>query len=446
MITEIMYDPSAVNDTAGEWFEIYNTSGIAVDINGWTIEEADGSPSHTINNGGPLSIGGNTYAVLARDDDSTMNGGVTAVYEYGSWALSNSQDSIVLKNGMTVVDTVEYDENPFPVAVGASIALAGAEGDLATVDNNASANWCLSTTEFGTGSPKDKGTPGAANDCPMPEPPPDPVTGEIFDIQGSGLDSPHIGATATTNDNIVTAVGGGGFFIQTPSSRSDDNVNTSDGIFVVHSGSPTVAVGDQVDVVGTVLDGSGASDQRRTWFFSRIDATVAGGSVTVDASNQPLPAPVELNASLPSPNPRSLSCTSRFELECYEGMRVRVASGTVFSGSQRDRDDTEPVGEMYVTASSSRPFREPGIEYPGLPGLPVWDGNPEVFRLDPDKLGLTNVSWDPGTTFSATGVLAWEFFGNELWPRSNAPASGTGQGVGRDHGRIVEPAEPRGER
>ena len=288
--------------------------------------------------------------------------------------------------------------------------------DNPVMANNNVDNWCEASTFYDGALEDNKGTPGAANDCPIPEPPPDPVTGEIFEIQGSGLDSPHIGALATTNDNIVTAVGGGGFFIQTPTSRSDNDVNTSDGIFVVHSGSPTVMVGDQVDVVGTVLDGRGESSERRTWFFTRIDATVTDGSVTVDASNQTLPAPVELNASLPSPNPRSTSCTSRFELECYEGMRVRVVAGTVASGSHRDREDTEPVGEMYVTATGSRPFREPGIEYPGEPGLPVWDGNPELFKLDPDKLGLTNVSWDPGTTFSATGVLAFEFFGNELWP------------------------------
>ena len=409
VITEIMYDPSAVNDSVGEWFEIYNTTNAAVDINGWTIEEADGSPSHTINNGGPLNVPANSYVVLARNDDASVNGGVTAVYEYGSWALSNSADSIVLKNGGTVVDTVEYDETPFPIAVGASIALAGAEEDLDTVDNNVAANWCLSTTEFGAG---DRGTPGAANDCPAPEPPPPPFTGEIFAIQGPDRDSPHVNAMATTNDNIVTAVGADGFFMQTPTARSDNDVNTSDGIFVVHSGAPTVSVGDQVDVVGKVLDGQGESTERSTWYFTRIDATVTNGSVTVDASNQPLPAPVEFDASRPSPNPASRSCT--WEYECHEGMRVRIASGTVASGSQHF--STDPVAEMYVTATSSRPFREPGIEYPGESGLPVWDGNPEVFELDPDRLGLANVSWDPGTSFTAVGVLAYEWFGYELWP------------------------------
>jgi predicted extracellular nuclease len=66
-----------------------------------------------------------------------------------------------------------------------------------------------------------------------------------------------------------------------------------------------------------------------------------------------------------------------------------------------------------------RPFREPGVETPGLPALPaipVWDGNPEVFELDPDKLGLPNLIIPARSTFSATGVLGFEFGGYELWP------------------------------
>ena len=419
VINEIMYDPNPpAPSVPGEWFELYNDGTGRVNLNGWTFSDSGSNPNtFTISGDLWIEIGG--YLVLGRESDSTANGGVEDMdYEYGSnMSLGNGDDEIIAVDTSSVERArVEYDESPWPTGDGASIALIDPNKTSTEPNydpNNDPANWCVSSTAYGTGA---LGTPGAANDCPIPEPPPPPVTGEIYKIQGSGLDSPYIGAMATTNDNIVTAVGGGGFFIQTPSSRSDNDVNTSDGIFVVHSGSPPVSVGDQVDVVGTVLDGRGESSERRTWFFTRIDATVTGGSVTMDATSQPLPAPVELNASLPSPNPRSLSCTSRFELECYEGMRVRVASGTVASGSRRDRDDTEPVGEMYVTATSSRPFREPGIEYPGEPGLPVWDGNPEVFKLDPDKLGLTNVLWDPGTTFSATGVLAWEFFGNELWP------------------------------
>ncbi|MDE2924649.1 MAG: endonuclease/exonuclease/phosphatase family protein [Acidobacteriota bacterium] len=226
---------------------------------------------------------------------------------------------------------------------------------------------------------------------------------EIHEIQGRGLSSSRAGMMVTTNDNVVTAVGAGGFFIQTPSARSDDDADTSDGVFVLHGGEPPVNVGDQVDVHGAVEEYFG---------FTRIDATVAAGSVSVDAGNQPLPAAVEFNASRPSPDPASPSC--RREYECYEGMRIRIATGTVSSGSQRFGSD--PVAEMYITPTASRGFREPGIEYPGRPGLPVWDGNPEVFELDPDKLGLSNVSWVPGTVFTATGVLGYEFGGYEMWP------------------------------
>ncbi|MDE2690285.1 MAG: hypothetical protein OXI49_07190 [Acidobacteriota bacterium] len=226
---------------------------------------------------------------------------------------------------------------------------------------------------------------------------------EIHEIQGRGLSSPRAGSLVTTNDNVVTAIGAGGFFIQTPSARSDGDADTSDGVFVLHDGAPLIDVGDRVDVTGEVEEFFG---------FTRIDATVAVSTVSIDGSNQALPDAVEFNASRPSPDPARPSC--RREYECYEGMRIRIATGTVSSGSQHFSSD--PVAEMYVTPTSSRGFREPGIEYPGRPGLPVWDGNPEVFELDPDKLGLPNVSWVPGTRFTATGVLGYEFGGYEIWP------------------------------
>ena len=236
------------------------------------------------------------------------------------------------------------------------------------------------------------------------------VVHEIHEIQGRGLTSPRAGAMVTTNDNVVTAIGAGGFFIQTPSARSDGDADTSDGIFVLHDGTPPVDVGDRVDVTGEVEEFFG---------FTRIDATVAAGTVSIDGSNQALPAAVEFNDSRPSPDPAHPSC--RREYECYEGMRIRITTGTVSSGSQHFNSD--PVAEMYVTPTSSRGFREPGIEYPGRPDLPVWDGNPEVFELDPDKLGLPNVSWVPGTTFTATGVLGYEFGGYEMWPTELAVRS-----------------------
>lgn len=407
LITEFIQNPRAVSDSNGEWFELYNPGSTAVNINGWKLADDDGlTVDHTINNGGPLTIAAKGYLVLGINSNSATNGGVTVDYQYSSFFLGNGSDKIILLNASNAVqDRVDYDNGAtFPDANGASAALKGAKGTPGVdpsgtvLPNNIGANWCVSTATYGSG---DKGTPGAENSDCLVTP---AFTGEIHGIQGDGAVSPHVRAVSvTTNDNIVTAVGAGGFFMQTPASRSDNDPDTSDGIFVVHDGSPTVAVGDQVDVAdGTVEEYFG---------FTRF---ASGATVTVDASNQTVPSPVEFDASRPAPNPASAHCA--LEPECYEGMLVRIASGTVQSGSQYYGSDN--VAEMWVRPGDGRAFRERGARYPGIsgrPDIPVWDGNPEVLELDPDKLGLTNVSWKPGATFSATGVLGYEYGDYELW-------------------------------
>jgi len=159
VINEIMQNPSAVADSAGEWFELFNHTDSDININGWTIEDND-IDSHVINNGGPLIIPAGGFLVLGNNDDSATNGGVTVAYQYPSnFYLSNSADELVLRDGsLTEIDRVEYDGGlAFPDPTGASMALI--DPDL---DNNVGANWCESSTPFGDG---DLGTPGAANDC-----------------------------------------------------------------------------------------------------------------------------------------------------------------------------------------------------------------------------------------------------------------------------------------
>ncbi|HKJ27516.1 MAG TPA: lamin tail domain-containing protein, partial [Anaerolineales bacterium] len=41
IINEIMQNPNAVFDSAGEWLELYNTTGADIDLNGWTIQDND---------------------------------------------------------------------------------------------------------------------------------------------------------------------------------------------------------------------------------------------------------------------------------------------------------------------------------------------------------------------------------------------------------------------
>jgi predicted extracellular nuclease len=207
-----------------------------------------------------------------------------------------------------------------------------------------------------------------------------PVTvAEIFAIQGSGAASPLNGQVVETRDNIVTAVGNQGFFIQTPDYRADASTATSNGIYVFTGSTPTVQVGQQVDVKGTVTE-----------FFSFTEYTNTDLVITVDASNQPLPAVLDLPAGY-----------SNFEP--LEGMLVRVTNGAAADG-------TDQFGETMIVAASSRPFRTPGLG---------GDAHPEILDVDPTGLGGAAPSIVGGASIEhAEGPLAFDFGDYSIWTTS----------------------------
>ena len=159
IITEIMQDPAAVSDGNGEWFEIYNTTGSAINIQGWVIKD-NGSDSHTI--GSFISVPAGGYVVLGNNDNNSTNGGVTVDYEYTGYTLANSDDEVVLylPDGTTEIDRVNYDGGPgFPDPAGASMSLD--PDHYNSTGNDDGSHWCIAFSTFGDG---DKGTPGSVND------------------------------------------------------------------------------------------------------------------------------------------------------------------------------------------------------------------------------------------------------------------------------------------
>ena len=77
LITELLIDPAAVSDTLGEWIEVHNAGGAPVNLSGWTLGSLERA-EHTIT--ADLWLEPGAYTVLARSDDPTANGGVTAAY------------------------------------------------------------------------------------------------------------------------------------------------------------------------------------------------------------------------------------------------------------------------------------------------------------------------------------------------------------------------------
>jgi hypothetical protein len=246
-----------------------------------------------------------------------------------------------------------------------------------------------------------------------------PPTVEIFDVQGNGLSSPMVGSTVRIPSSVVTAVTADGFFLQTPDARADaESSLTSNGIRVVTTGAPAYAggapvlVGHLLDAVGTVAEVGGET---------RL--LLDGAPERIGSSTVALPAAIELSleAARPRGRPDNLFCAfGQSNFECFEGMRISMPNGMVAAGNL-----ATPVayGPVYVSPFGERSLREKGVRFgsnvvAGNAFAGIWDGNPEVLRMDATKLAALPVGTPlaGGATFSATGVLAVTGGSYEFWP------------------------------
>lgn len=182
IITEMMIDPNG-EESEREWFEVYNTTSTAIDMQNWIIEDiSSSSRAHLINTSVVVNPG--DYAVFCIESDATLNGGITNVdYAYGFLSSpdmsqtnpdnfprfnnessfddgdtsDNEIDGLVLTlNDGTEIDRVEYNYGygtpsiPFPMqgqAGGYSVMLSSTA--YTAQDNDLASNWSASTVSFG---------------------------------------------------------------------------------------------------------------------------------------------------------------------------------------------------------------------------------------------------------------------------------------------------------
>lgn len=160
LITEIMFDPTALSDTEGEWIEIYNNSGRIINLENLILER-DNTNKHVISSS--IELLPNEYYVLARTSYATD---VNNVYVYGtSITLPNNGGIISLYNvnegteQENLIFSVNYGASNFPRPSGASISLN--PDNMNATDAVLGTSWCIATSVYNTG---DKGTPGVKND------------------------------------------------------------------------------------------------------------------------------------------------------------------------------------------------------------------------------------------------------------------------------------------
>ncbi|MBN9680897.1 lamin tail domain-containing protein [Corallococcus sp. NCSPR001] len=155
VLTEFMADPAVVPDAQGEWVEVLALR--EVDLNGVTL--ANESGGSVLESPLCLSMKAGSFAVLARGDDASLNGGLPSVLGTFAFGLGNGAGAHVLKLSAqgTVLDSVAFTNAASP---GVSSQLDARVRDAA--GNDAAGAFCPtpSGVTYGAG---DRGTPGREN-------------------------------------------------------------------------------------------------------------------------------------------------------------------------------------------------------------------------------------------------------------------------------------------
>lgn len=238
------------------------------------------------------------------------------------------------------------------------------------------------------------------------------VIAAIHTIQGSGDSSPF-NSQAVTTRGIVTLLKTNGYFLQEPDATADADPNTSEGIFVFTSSAPTVAVGHDVTVSGTVSEfGTGGTNTEI------INPT---GTI-INSTGNGLPTAVVLTTTILDPT----APPGHPQLEKYEDM--------LMTGSLTTVAPNDSFFDVYTVLSTvARPLREPGIEIslPAVPPdptsgvpdccIPRWDENSERLSVDTNgRAGSTGVAITSSVSLGTiTGPLDFAFAEYHLIPESN---------------------------
>ncbi len=121
VISEVEYDPTG-NESEGEWFELFNPTGVNVSLDWWTITEGWG-PSYTfwswvsIPASGYLLVVNDTtefnlkYPWVTSDIDMQETDSPNCFNDAECLRLNNTWDSLILTDAIsTVIDTVEWEQ------------------------------------------------------------------------------------------------------------------------------------------------------------------------------------------------------------------------------------------------------------------------------------------------------------------------------------------------
>ncbi len=200
VINEIQYHPSDPTEFV-EFVELHNPTDATIDLSGWSFSEGI---EHQFPAGSAIEAG--EYWVIAQDESaynrkfgSIFTGGAKAKGVWESGTLSNSGETLTLRDAdNVVVDKVDFKDS-FPWPVGAD---GGSEDDKdlsmelihPSLDNGLSGHWRSSV----------KPTPGKVNSILTENP--SPAVRQVMHLpeQPTGAETVVISAKATDADGVAS--------------------------------------------------------------------------------------------------------------------------------------------------------------------------------------------------------------------------------------------------
>lgn len=163
VISEVMYNPTCAND-ACEWIEVYNATGVDVNLKGLVIQDELMNPMAQGLVAVDLFLAADGYAWLGKNDVMTWPyDGPPHAFFGNKPDLNNggAGDLIVVRNTKEILDQTAKWAGQGGADAGISWHLKPDQIDA--VANDDPANWCYALATFD--STNESGSPGAANEA-----------------------------------------------------------------------------------------------------------------------------------------------------------------------------------------------------------------------------------------------------------------------------------------
>jgi hypothetical protein len=187
LVTEVLASPAATRDAVGEWVEVLARAD--VDLNGVTVANATGG-ADLLDSRRCLAVRAGARALLARNADAFINGGLPTPLATFQVALSGQHERVQLRLGDAGLDEALLDPSTSGRAWQLDPAWLDSHG------NDDPRHFCLAARPWRPDGGGDLGSPGAPDPpcpglgpTPPPAPPPAPAPTGCLDL-ASGAQRP----------------------------------------------------------------------------------------------------------------------------------------------------------------------------------------------------------------------------------------------------------------